>query len=657
MATNTNKLTLQAITDMARSVQTYVTGQLYFSGLHDTPENYQDGYFLKSSTTGIEYSQVVKNVTELPAEVIDGQLLSWDCKLYIGCGGEWQELQGSASTEPEPLPEGTDAPGCVSTVAELALYQEYKDQFVADNLNQSIEAALLGSEDPNTNIHDVCLYSTDPKSMVTIDDTGYKWGMFNGDQNITIRALPADSNTTFSYWQGDGVNFGNNSVSVTDVLIDQSASITGVFRSVNPFDLANYDSNNAERILTDEVATDHNFGTAVALHGNMLVATTFEQSETDKYGRKALSAGVGERTYEGNKVGETYIRQHLYTFIYNPDTQLWDQVGKQELTKTYSDYLCNASINRTNTWNEYAIETMKLVGDTLFCGMTTHNQSIRTDVRGNEPAECHGTDTGSTWQTHRAGAVKILKWSNGSWVEHQTLQHPTTGALDPRGVQYTADDALYVDNMLRYSGFGHCIDVREDKLLVVPERWPWSGVWAQYTGKILIYTKNINNNWELTDTIYADAPAKDDYFGVLSCFGANKNQIITRNDNGNELAIYEKQNDGTWMEVMSQPFSINLGNYDDHNKAQELFFVDGSLYVKYSMQTSHRLYKVDTSGSTWTLGDYIELPANDQLDNGGSIADRWTVRSVSIDGDVIASSAITDNNIFLRAGTVYINRL
>ena len=67
MTTSTNKLTLQAITDMARSVKTYVSGQLYFSGLHDTPTGYLSGYYVRANETGIEYihpTGVAKELSE-----------------------------------------------------------------------------------------------------------------------------------------------------------------------------------------------------------------------------------------------------------------------------------------------------------------------------------------------------------------------------------------------------------------------------------------------------------------------------------------------------------------------------------------------------------------------------------------------------------------
>ena len=154
MSNNSPKSTLQAITDMASSVQTYVTGQLYFSGLHDTPDGYQDGYFLKSSTTGIEYSQIIEEVSELPQTVEHGKLVSWQCGIYIGCDGSWNKIsEDSAQAIDDP-----NVPGCINTASELALYQEYKDNFVAENMDNAIELALTRGDNPADSIYNVCTY-------------------------------------------------------------------------------------------------------------------------------------------------------------------------------------------------------------------------------------------------------------------------------------------------------------------------------------------------------------------------------------------------------------------------------------------------------------------------------------------------------------------
>ena len=229
MTTNTNKLTLQAITDMARSVQTYVSGQLYFSGLHDTPDGYQDGYFLKSSTTGIEYSQVVKNVTELPAEIIDGQLLSLECELYVGCNGEWKNLGSPA------VPEIDTLPGCVTGLLEAVEYNAYRQTFLANNISDNFANGFLENDNISDSIHNVCLFSDNSRSEVKIDETTYKWGMFADTKTVNITAIPgtaSDREIQFSHWAGDGAVFGDANSSQTTLLVDKDLSVTGHFTEI-----------------------------------------------------------------------------------------------------------------------------------------------------------------------------------------------------------------------------------------------------------------------------------------------------------------------------------------------------------------------------------------------------------------------------------------
>lgn len=131
---------IQAMFDMGTVIRTYVSGQLYFSGLHDTPTGYQSGYYLRSTETGIEYidstglfkditdnftgvpgtflkidsdgtgvvfGQPVETVTSVPTEITKGKLIEYECKLYFGCDNEWKEIDYvpiPTDDEPDPVP-------------------------------------------------------------------------------------------------------------------------------------------------------------------------------------------------------------------------------------------------------------------------------------------------------------------------------------------------------------------------------------------------------------------------------------------------------------------------------------------------------------------------------------------------------------------------
>ena len=72
MPTNTNKLTISGFAEMARSVQTYVSGQLQninFSGLQDTPTGYLghggDYLVVNDGESGIHFTGIEKIASDL----------------------------------------------------------------------------------------------------------------------------------------------------------------------------------------------------------------------------------------------------------------------------------------------------------------------------------------------------------------------------------------------------------------------------------------------------------------------------------------------------------------------------------------------------------------------------------------------------------------
>jgi hypothetical protein len=220
-----------------------ITGQLStglsFTGLSDTPTGYDDGKILQSTTTGLAWVDMpigggtpdsVDDITDLPDNPADGQLITVGCDLYIGCNGEWVKV-GADAVAPPP-----EAPACVSNLEEYNQYTEYKDQFLADNSNASFSAGLNNQTNIHDFIHDVCLFAdsnlSQERNTVVIDETTYKWGMFAGDQNINIRAQAfSDSNVgscTFKEWRSNLPNFPKTNAQET-IFIDQDASITGYF--------------------------------------------------------------------------------------------------------------------------------------------------------------------------------------------------------------------------------------------------------------------------------------------------------------------------------------------------------------------------------------------------------------------------------------------
>lgn len=289
MATNTNKLTLQAITDMARSVQTYVTGQLYFSGLHDTPDGYQDGYFLKSSATGIEYSQIIEEVSELPQTVEHGKLVSWQCGIYIGCDGSWNKI----SEDSEQAIDDPNVPGCINTASELALYQEYKDNFVAENMDNAMESALTGGDNPSDSIYNVCTYiDTQYQEVSLSQETAWIERANINNQNTASRAEFETMDSGSRFHESDDTLF--------------------LRQKYNGFERCKYNSITGE---VEVITTLDNFGLTGSYIYDRQSCITSHSSPDLKYVAIAISPNHGEE------------RIKIYVFEFNENTQTYEQKG------------------------------------------------------------------------------------------------------------------------------------------------------------------------------------------------------------------------------------------------------------------------------------------------------------------------------------------
>ena len=172
--------------DMGSVIKTYVSGQLYFSGLHDTPTDYQghSGEYIvvNDNESGIHFTGIEKiaadltdygfggttlnipKYTTLPDPITnDGKILASSCDLYYSCDGEWTKIiQFSEDTIPETYP------ACVKTQSEMIEYNTYKDE-IAD---QQMESAFVDSLNGESNVLDlrnVCLIKKEPTSSININ--------------------------------------------------------------------------------------------------------------------------------------------------------------------------------------------------------------------------------------------------------------------------------------------------------------------------------------------------------------------------------------------------------------------------------------------------------------------------------------------------------
>ena len=158
-------------------------GSTNFTGLQDTPNNYSDGSYLKSTTNGIEYAGIeptyYDSITELPASAVshNGEVVRVGCDLYLSCDGVWKKFtqyQSDTIDDPNDI-----FPGCVETTAEALQYQEYFDGVMAERNSSSFIDSLNGTS-TNIDLKSVCLFKKDIYNSVV-------WG---SEESWTTRGFP-----------------------------------------------------------------------------------------------------------------------------------------------------------------------------------------------------------------------------------------------------------------------------------------------------------------------------------------------------------------------------------------------------------------------------------------------------------------------------------
>ena len=179
----------------------------------------------------IKYNEIPQYTTsDMPqADTQGGKIVASGCDLYYSCNGEWSPVNS-------PLSAPKNAPSCISNIEEYVEYNEYRDQFLSDNMLDSLKNALEYDIDPL--ILDVCVSPESnlaiENNVVKIEETTYKWGLFNSAQTINISATPYSdafgNDCVFENWDSSQASFANEFSPNTSVLVDQDMSITGYFR-------------------------------------------------------------------------------------------------------------------------------------------------------------------------------------------------------------------------------------------------------------------------------------------------------------------------------------------------------------------------------------------------------------------------------------------
>jgi len=145
-------------------------GSTNFTGLQDTPNNYSDGSYLKSTANGLEYAGIVptsySDVLSLPSNPNqhEGEVVKVGCDIYLSCNGEWQKLDTSSQDD---VP--SSYPACVTTTEEMVEYDKY-EQEVSDELSEQELINSINGIEANTDINNVCLFTKDIYDDIILDE-------------------------------------------------------------------------------------------------------------------------------------------------------------------------------------------------------------------------------------------------------------------------------------------------------------------------------------------------------------------------------------------------------------------------------------------------------------------------------------------------------
>ncbi len=188
-----------------------------FTGLHDTPINYQSGYYLRSTETGLEYidsTGIAKDIPVIPKEYnssndlpvpaidYDGEIVQVGCELYISCDGEWKPL---VSIDRLPLSEAEQTlyPACVTTAGESLQYIDYTDTVLNENSSLILQASLNGQTTDDV-LHEVCTFQNiDGQSNDTSSEG--TWQNITNSYNFLSCAVQQETNQI----RGSNTTWGN----------------------------------------------------------------------------------------------------------------------------------------------------------------------------------------------------------------------------------------------------------------------------------------------------------------------------------------------------------------------------------------------------------------------------------------------------------------
>ena len=220
------------ITGLAEEVSSEIDfpeGVTRFTGLHDTPINYNNGAYLRSTTNGLEYAGIeptkYNSINDLPAQAAnhDGEVVRVGCDLYLSCDGVWKKFKQETS---EVIDDPNDIfPECVETTAEALQYQQYFDEVMAAGNSSSFIDGLNGTSE-NSDLKSVCLFKKDLYNSVSWGQSSWQTRGFSSMGNFGI-GKEHDSNCSPKFKKGSDQLFFIIDTRISSSTVDTMDLIVG----------------------------------------------------------------------------------------------------------------------------------------------------------------------------------------------------------------------------------------------------------------------------------------------------------------------------------------------------------------------------------------------------------------------------------------------
>jgi len=220
------------ITGLAEEVSSEIDfpeGVTRFTGLHDTPINYNNGAYLRSTTNGLEYAGIeptkYNSINDLPAQAAnhDGEVVRVGCDLYLSCDGVWKKFKQETS---EVIDDPNDIfPECVETTAEALQYQQYFDEVMAAGNSSSFIDGLNGTSE-NSDLKSVCLFKKDLYNSVSWGQSSWQTRGFPSMGNFGI-GKEHDSNCSPKFKKGSDQLFFIIDTRISSSTVDTMDLIVG----------------------------------------------------------------------------------------------------------------------------------------------------------------------------------------------------------------------------------------------------------------------------------------------------------------------------------------------------------------------------------------------------------------------------------------------